>query len=69
MNANLVESLIQVILSLSPAERLLLESKLFHEGSEPKTCELMQIAQNDGSFNFLSEESDNVYTLEDGKLI
>ncbi len=69
MNANLVESLIQVILSLSPAERLLLESKLFYEGSEPKTSELMQMAQNKGSFNFLSEEPDDLYTLEDGELI
>lgn len=68
MNANLVESLIQVILSLSPEERILLESKLFYEDSEPKTVELMQMTQNNGSFNFLSEELD-LYTLEDGEFI
>lgn len=68
MNANLVESLIQVILSLSPEERLLLESKLFHEDSEPKIVELMQMTQNNGSFDFLSEEPD-LYTLEDGEPI
>lgn len=68
MNANLVESLIQVILSLSPEERLLLESKLFYEDSEPKTVELMQMTQNNGSFDFLSEEPD-LYTLEDGEPI
>ena len=68
MNANSVESLIQVILSLSPAERLLLESKLFHENSEPTTLELMQLTQNSGSFNFLRQEPD-LYTLEDGEPI
>ena len=68
MNANLVESLMQVILSLSLEERLLLESKLFHEDSEPKTVELMQMTQNNGSFDFLSEEPD-LYTLEDGEPI
>jgi len=68
MNANLVESLIQVILSLSPEERLLLEAKLFHEVSEPKTSELMQITQNSGSFDFLNAEPD-LYTLEDGEPI
>lgn len=68
MNANLVESLIQVILSLSPEERLLLEAKLFHEVSEPKTYELMQITQNSGSFDFLNAEPD-LYTLEDGEPI
>jgi hypothetical protein len=68
MNANLVESLIQVILSLSPEERILLESKLFYEDSEPKTVELMQMTQNNGSFDFLREEPD-LYTLEDGEPI
>lgn len=67
MNSNLVESIVQVILSLSPEERMLLEAKLFHE-SEPKTSELMQITQNGGSFDFLSEEPD-IYTLEDGEPI
>lgn len=68
MNANLVESLVQVILSLSPEERLLLEAKLFHENSEPTTLELMQLTQNSRSFGFLNEEPD-LYTLEDGEPI
>ena len=68
MNANLVESLIQVILSLSPEERLLLEAKLFYENSEPTTLELMQLTQKSGSLNFLRQEPD-LYTLEDGEPI
>lgn len=68
MNANLVESLVQVILSLSPQERLLLEAKLFQENLEPTTLELMQLTQNSGSFDFLRQEPD-LYTLEDGESI
>lgn len=68
MNANLVESLVQVILSLSPEERLLLEAKLFYENSEPTTLELMQLTQNSGSFDFLRQEPD-LYMLEDGEPI
>lgn len=68
MNTKLVESLIQVILSLSKEERSLLEEKLFFESSSPSTRDLMQMAQTVGSFNFLYDEPD-LYTLEDGEPI
>jgi len=68
MNTQLVDSLIQVILSLSKEERHLLEEKLFFESSIPSTSDLMQMAQKGGSFNFLYDEPD-LYTLEDGEAI
>jgi len=68
MNNQLVYSLIQVILSLSKEERHLLGEKLFFESSSSSTGNLMQIAQNGGSFNFLYDEPD-LYTLEDGEPI
>ena len=68
MNTQLVESLIQVILSLSPEERKLLETKLFWDSSEPTTHEIMQIAQSGGAFDFLADEPD-LYSLEDGEPI
>jgi len=64
MNTKLVDSLEKIILSLSPEERILLEQKLFIDTSEPSTQELMQLAQNSGSFNFLANEPD-LYTLKD----
>ena len=66
MNTKLVESLVQVILALSPEERLLLKSKLFWHTSEPSTSEIMQLTQSSGSFDFLKDEPD-LYTLEDGE--
>lgn len=45
MNTKLVESLVQVILSLSPEERELLESKLFWDMSYPPTLDIAQLAQ------------------------
>jgi hypothetical protein len=68
MNMKLVESLVQVILSLSAEERSLLEEKLFFDSSNPSTRDLMQLAQSSGSFNFLYDEP-VLYTLEDGELI
>lgn len=61
LNTKLVDSLIQVILSLSKEERNLLEEKLFFESSSPSTGDLMQMAQKGGSFNFLYDEPD-LYT-------
>jgi hypothetical protein len=58
MNIKLVESLIQVILSLSNDERSLLEEKLFFNSSEPSTHDLMLLAQTGGAFNFLENEPD-----------
>lgn len=68
MNTQLVESLIQVILSLSPEERKLLETKLFWDSSEPTTHEIMKLAQSGGVFDFLADEPD-LYSLEDGEPI
>lgn len=66
MNTKLVESLVQVILALSPEERALLESKLFWDTSDIPTSEIVHFAQNGGSFDFLKDEPD-LYTLEDGE--
>lgn len=68
MNDKLVESIFQVIMSLSKEEQDLLKEKLLFESSEPSTADLMQVAQNSGSFNFLHDEPD-LYTLEDGEPI
>ncbi|MBC6429694.1 MULTISPECIES: hypothetical protein [unclassified Nostoc] len=68
MNTKLVESLLQVILSLSNDERSLLEEKLFFDLSEPLTSDLMQLAQTGGAFNFLENEPD-IYSLDDGEPI
>lgn len=66
MNTQLVDSLVQVILSLSQEERTLLEKKLFFDESEPSTSELMQLAQTGNSFDFLQDEPD-IYSLKDGE--
>jgi hypothetical protein len=68
MNTKLVESLIQVILSLSDEDRSLLEEKLFFNSSEPSTRDLMLLAQTGGTFNFLENEPD-IYSLDDGEPI
>ena len=68
MNSKLVDSLVQVIISLSPEERLSLEKQLFFNASEPLTPELMQLAQNSSSFDFLHNEPE-LYTLEDGEAV
>jgi hypothetical protein len=66
MNTQLVDSLVQVILSLSQQERTLLEKKLFFDSTEPSTQELIQLAQTSDSFDFLRDEPD-IYTLKDGE--
>lgn len=66
MNTQLVDSLVQVILSLSQEERILLEKKLFFDGSEFLTRELMQLAQTGNSFEFLQDEPD-IYSIQDGE--
>lgn len=68
MNIKLVDSLVQVIISLSPEERLSLEKQLFFNTSQPSTQELVQLAQNNSSFDFLHNEPD-IYTLEDGEAV
>lgn len=66
MNTQLVESLIQLINSLSSEERALLEEKLFLNSAPPSSSELMNLAQRAGAFDFLHAEPD-LYTLEDGE--
>ncbi|MEH2166073.1 MAG: hypothetical protein V7K41_05230 [Nostoc sp.] len=68
MNTKLVESLLQVILSISDEERSLLEEKLFFDSSEPSTRDLMLLAQTGETFNFLENEPD-IYSLDDGEPI
>ena len=66
VNIQLIESLVQVIRSLSTAEQALLEKKLFGDISYPSTTELMHLAESGGVFDFLHDEPD-LYTLEDGE--
>ena len=68
MNTKLVESIAQVIFSLSKDEQTLLKEKLFLELSEPSTDEIMQLAQTGKSLDFLNNEPD-LYTLEDGESV
>ena len=65
MNTKLVDSLVQIILSLSQKERTLLQKKLFSNESEPSTLELMQLSQTGNCFDFLLDEP-GIYTSEDG---
>ncbi len=52
VNTKLVETLIQVIHTLSKEERFLLEEKLFLETSNISTKEISQLAMVGGSFDF-----------------
>jgi hypothetical protein len=66
MNTKLVDSLIQIINSLTKEERQILEEKLFLDLSEPSVKEIEKLAQKGGSFDFLYNEPE-LYTLEDGE--
>ncbi len=66
LNVQLVNTLVKIIRSLSQEERKLLEQELFFDGSEPSTQDLMNLAQNGGSFDFLYDEPD-IYSLKDGE--
>jgi hypothetical protein len=68
MNTQLVDSLVQIILSLPTAERLLLEDKLFGDIPYPSASRIAKLAESGKVFNFLHSEPD-LYTLEDGELI
>ena len=68
MNVQLVDSLIQVILSLSADEQLAIRDKLLENIPYPSAHELMQLAQSGGCFDFLQDEPD-IYTREDGQPI
>ena len=68
MNTKLVESIIQLIMTLPKAEQELLKQKMLFEVSEPSTTDLMQLAENGGSLDFIHEEP-VLYTIEDGEPI
>lgn len=68
MNTQLVESLYQVIQSLSEEERSLLEEKLYTNLSYPSQKEIMTLAETSNVFDFLHDEPD-IYTLDDGEAI
>lgn len=68
MNTQLVDSLVQAILSLSAAERALLEAKLFANLAYPTVSELAQLSQSSGRFDFLESEPD-LYSATDGEAI
>ncbi|MEG4204321.1 hypothetical protein QUA20_10375 [Microcoleus sp. Pol7_A1] len=63
MNVQLVESLIQVILSLAADEQLALAGKILKNIPYPLTQELVQLAQKGGYFNFLNNKPE-IYTLQ-----
>ena len=66
INTQLVDSLIQVILSLSSNEQALLLDKLLGEIPYPSTTEMMHLADKGGSFEFWQDEPE-LYTLDDGE--
>lgn len=68
MNTKLIESLVQIIKTLSEEEQLLIKAKLFSNIPYPSTSEITQLAQSGRAFQFLHDEPD-IYTLEDGEPI
>jgi hypothetical protein len=66
MNTKLVDSIVQIVLSLTKEEQALLTERLFYSLSEPSTRELAHLAQAGGAFKFLEDEPD-LYTLTDGE--
>ena len=68
LNTQLVESLIQVIQSLSASEQALLLDKLLGKVPYPSTPELMHLAEQGGSFDFWHADPD-LYTPQDGEPI
>jgi hypothetical protein len=68
MNTQLVESIYQVIQSLSEEEKLLLEQKLYTNLPYPSEKEIISLAEVSNVFNFLEDEPD-LYSLDDGKPI
>jgi hypothetical protein len=68
MNNQLVESLVQAILTLPAAERALLEAKLFANLPYPTAAELNQLSESSELFEFLQTEPD-LYSAIDGEAI
>ena len=65
MNTQLVESIYQVIQSLSNEERSLLEEKLYTNLPYPSPEEMITLSETSNVFDFLHDEPD-IYTLDDG---
>ena len=68
MNTQLVESIYQVIQSLSNEERSLLEEKLYTDLTYPSQEEIIALAEASNVFNFLHDEPE-LYSLEDGEAV
>lgn len=68
VNTQLVESLVQLIHSLSPAEQALLQSKLLNDIPYPSTTELTNLIESGNTLGFLHDEPD-IYTITDGEPI
>ena len=68
MNTQLVESIYQVIQSLSDEERSLLEEKLYTNLPYPSQREIIVLAKTGSIFDFLKDEP-NLYSLEDGEAV
>lgn len=66
MNNNIIEHLVQLLLSLSKEKSLFLEKELLLKYSYPYTPEIMELANRSKTFDFLDDEAD-LYTLEDGE--
>ncbi len=62
MNTQLVESIYQVIQSLSDEERSLLEEKLYTNLPYPSQQEIIALAETSNIFDFLHDEPD-LYSL------
>lgn len=65
MNPALVDSLIQMILSLPSDDRQLLEQRLFFDSDYPTPLQVAALAQAGDAFDFLDAEP-NLYSAEDG---
>jgi len=68
MNTQLVESIYQVIQSLSDEERSLLQEKLYTGLPYPSKEEIIALAEASNVFNFLHDEPD-IYTLDDEEAV
>lgn len=68
MNTQLVDSLVQAIRALSPEERSTLEERLFFNADDPTSDDLVTVALQGGSFDFLADEPD-LYSDTDGEPI
>jgi hypothetical protein len=67
-NVQLIESLIQVILSLAADEQLATLGKIFKNILYSSTQQLVQRAQKGSSFDLLNRKPE-IYTLEDSESI